>query len=139
MRRATSRDNSVILIDNKIRCPEIACKSVMRRSFDDNVPAGGLAVCVGATVIGGLFFGCATRDAREVRNEVTPLYSAASPTFRQATGSLLGSGFVSGNNIVTLVNGREVFPAMLSAIRSARQSINFETYTYWDGETARMF
>ncbi len=81
--------------------------------------------------------GCATRDTREAKHEVTPLYSAASSTFRQATGSLLGSGYVSGNTIVTLVNGRQIFPAMLSAIRAARQTIDFETYIYWDGEIAK--
>lgn len=81
--------------------------------------------------------GCATRDTREATREVTPLYSAASPTFRQASGSLLGSSFVSGNQIVTYVNGREIFPAFLSGIRSARRTIDFETYIMWDGEIAK--
>lgn len=52
-------------------------------------------------------------------------------------GALLGSGFVPGNDIVTLQNGDEIFPAMLGAIRGARKSINFETYIYWDGEIGR--
>jgi cardiolipin synthase len=86
-----------------------------------------------------LLAGCTTSEKREVRHEVTPLYSAASPAFRQAAGSLLGSNFVSGNRVVTLVNGREIFPAMLAAIRSARRSIDFETYIYWDGEVAKQF
>ncbi len=87
-----------------------------------------------------LLSGCvATREKRDVEHEVTPLYSAASPKFRQSVGSLLGSSFVPGNAIVTLVNGREIFPAMLSAIRAAKKSINFETYVYWDGEVAKKF
>src|SRR5207302_9527676 len=45
----------------------------------------------------------------------------------------------SGNSISTLVNGDQIFPAMLSAIRSARRSVNFETYTFQDGEIAKQF
>lgn len=76
---------------------------------------------------------------KQPRQEIAPLYSAHSPEFRQAAGSLLGPNFVPGNNITTLVNGNQIFPAMLGAIRSARHSINFETYTFWDGEIAHQF
>src|SRR5580700_8631495 len=77
--------------------------------------------------------GCALKLGKQPRQEVTSLYSAASPEFRQSAGSLLGPNFVAGNNITTLVNGDQIFPAMLSAIRSAKHSINFETYVFWDG------
>ncbi|MGI9115030.1 MAG: phospholipase D-like domain-containing protein [Chthoniobacterales bacterium] len=74
-----------------------------------------------------------------MKQELAPVYSAASPSFRQAAGSLLGGSFVAGNNIVTLVNGREIFPPMLAAIHSAQRTINFETYVFWDGEIGRKF
>jgi cardiolipin synthase A/B len=83
--------------------------------------------------------GCALKLGKQPRQEVTSLYSARTPEFRQAAGSLLGPNFVDGNSISTLVNGDEIFPAMLSAIRSARRSINLETYVFWDGEIARQF
>ena len=83
--------------------------------------------------------GCAGGRGKRVKEEVAPLYSAASPTFRQATGALLGGNFVAGNSITTLVNGREIFPAMVKGIRSARQTINFESYIVADGEIAREF
>jgi cardiolipin synthase len=70
---------------------------------------------------------CTLHEGKKVTQEVAPLYSADSPEFRQAAGSLLGGNFVAGNSITTLVNGREIFPAMLSAIRGARRSIEFET------------
>ena len=76
---------------------------------------------------------------KQPRREVESLYSARTPEFRQAAGSLLGPNFVGGNSVSTLVNGDEIFPAMLSAIRSAKRSINLETYVYWDGEIAREF
>jgi cardiolipin synthase len=86
-----------------------------------------------------LFTGCAMKVGRQPREEVSSLYSANSPQFRQSAGSLLGPNFVDGNNISTLINGDEIFPAMLSAIRSAKRSINFETYIYWDGEIGKQF
>src|SRR5437016_3137762 len=86
-----------------------------------------------------LFPGCAMKLGKQPREEVTSLYSAASPEFRQSAGSLLGPNFVGGNNITTLINGREIFPAMLVAIRSAKRSINFETYVFWDGEIGKQF
>jgi len=86
-----------------------------------------------------LFDGCALKVGKQPRQEIRSLYSARSPEFRQAAGSLLGPNFVPGNNIITLVNGNQIFPAMLSAIRSAKHSINFETYVFQDGQIARQF
>jgi len=86
-----------------------------------------------------LFGGCALKMGKQPRQEIAPLYSARSPEFRQAAGSLLGPNFVPGNNITTLVNGNQIFAAMLGAIRSAKHSIDFETYTFWDGEIAHQF
>jgi cardiolipin synthase len=86
-----------------------------------------------------LLSGCAMKLGKQPRQEVESLYSARSPEFRQSAGSLLGPNFVGGNSVSTLVNGDEIFPAMLSAIRSAKRSINLETYVFWDGEIAREF
>jgi cardiolipin synthase len=83
--------------------------------------------------------GCALKTGKQTRHEIAPLYSASSPEFRQSAGSLLGPNFVSGNGITTLVNGRQIFPAMLGAIRSAKHSINFDTYVFWDGQIGREF
>ena len=97
-------------------------------------------IALGATM---LFSGCAIfagfSSGKKIREEVKPLYSATTPEFRQATGSLLGSNFLPGNNIVTLVNGDQIFPAMLKAIREAKRTINFETYVFWNGEIGRQF
>src|SRR5438477_5138660 len=88
-----------------------------------------------------LLTGCAITNAfsggKKIREDVQPLYSATSPSFRQATGSMLSGNFVLGNNIVTLVNGDQIFPAMLRAIRGARKTINFETYVFWDSPIAQ--
>src|ERR1700731_5314210 len=99
-------------------------------------PAWGILISSG---LGFFIPGCALKTGKQARQQVTSLYSASSPEFRQSAGSLLGSNFVSGNNITTLVNGDQIFPAMLSAIRSAKHSINFETYVFWDGQIGRKF
>jgi cardiolipin synthase len=82
---------------------------------------------------------CALERGKHISQEVPPLYSAASPEFRQSSGALLGGNFVAGNSIVTLVNGDQIFPAMLKAIGGAKRSIDFETYVFWDGDIARKF
>lgn len=69
------------------------------------------------------------RDASEVTSE----------SFLRTTENLLGPGFVSGNLVIALQNGDEIFPAMLEAIRSAKESINFESYIYISGEIGNRF
>ena len=54
-------------------------------------------------------------------------------------GALFGSNYIPGNKVDTLVNGDQIFPAMLRAIRDARQTISFETYIYWRGNIAEEF
>jgi cardiolipin synthase A/B len=41
--------------------------------------------------------------------------------------------------VATLLNGDQIFPAMLEAIESAQRSITFETYIYWAGEIGERF
>lgn len=97
-------------------------------------------VPIGLVSLGLALSGCAAFRSGELpRQEITPLYAIDSPEFRQTAGSLLGPDFVPGNSITTLVNAGEIFPAMLSAIRSAKRSINFETYEFSDGELGREF
>ncbi len=61
------------------------------------------------------------------------------PTFERCMAHLLGPPLVDGNRITCLLNGDEIFPAMLAAIRSAKVTITFETYIYWSGKVGREF
>ena len=83
--------------------------------------------------------GCAYRTGKQPREEITALYTASSPEFQQSAGALLGPDFVAGNTITTLVNGVQIFPAMLTAIRAAKHSVNFESYWFTDGQVGREF
>jgi cardiolipin synthase len=66
-------------------------------------------------------------------------FSLADPTFERCMAHLLGPPLVSGNRVRTLLNGDEIFPAMLDAVRAAEHSITFETYIYWSGKIGREF
>jgi cardiolipin synthase len=61
------------------------------------------------------------------------LYTSGDADFRRALGILLGPPLVSGNKITTLVNGEQIYPAMLNAIRTAQTNITFETFVFRDG------
>ncbi len=61
------------------------------------------------------------------------------PELRRVFADNLGIPFTSGNRIKALVNGREIFPAMLSAIDQARESVEFLTFVYWTGDVAEQF
>lgn len=50
-----------------------------------------------------------------------------------------GQAWLSGNAVDVLHNGDEIFPAMLKAVESARQYIEFLTFVYWQGEIAVQF
>ena len=78
-------------------------------------------------------------DEQAVRHPLPHAYAVADPQFARAMGSLLGPALVDGNRVETLLNGDEIFPAMLAAIRGATKTITFETYLYWSGEVGKQF
>ena len=59
--------------------------------------------------------------------------------YRNAFEQALGVPFSDGNRVERLINGDEIFPAMLKAIREARHSIDFVTFVYWGGAIAEEF
>ena len=60
------------------------------------------------------------------------LYTSKDPDFRKALGILLGPPLIAGNHVTTLVNGDQIFAAMLAAIRGARVNLTFETFVFKD-------
>jgi cardiolipin synthase len=59
--------------------------------------------------------------------------------FLQTMHALTGAALAEGNRIDILKNGVRIFPAMLTAIRNAKKTINAEFYIYWDGAIGREF
>jgi cardiolipin synthase len=78
-------------------------------------------------------------DEPFLRRAVPHQLTASAPEFATTMEGMLGAAIEPGNLIDTLVNGDEIFPAMLKAINEARRTINFETYIYWSGEIAQKF
>lgn len=57
----------------------------------------------------------------------------------RALSANLNAPLLDGNAVDVLLNGDEIFPAMLEAIRQARDSVHLLTYIYWQGDIARQF
>jgi cardiolipin synthase len=76
---------------------------------------------------------------RRLRRRPRHLYTLQEADFRRVMGVLLGPAILPGNEIIPLVNGDRIFPAMLAAIHAARRSICFETFIYWSGPVAERF
>lgn len=98
--------------------------------------AGGfVSLCLLAGLVVSNFVGGETKIERRIKR----LYALDDPKFMQELGVLLGPPFLPGTKARALLNGDEIFPPMLSAIRAAKVSINFETYIYWSGDIGRVF
>jgi cardiolipin synthase len=66
-------------------------------------------------------------------------HAVVSDQFARTMGHLLGPPLVSGNRVQALLNGEQIFPAMLAAIDAAQRSISFESYIYWSGQIGLRF
>ena len=76
---------------------------------------------------------------RKINHRISHLYNVGDPQFVREMGNLLGPPLVGGNRVSELLNGDEIFPAMLEAIRGAKRTITFETYIYWSGKIGEEF
>src|SRR5687768_6442581 len=89
-------------------------------------------------VFGG--FGCSTvRWEKRIRHLVQTTYSASDPEFASSVSHLLGAPLVEANNVVELINGDRIFPAMLDAIRQAEKTITFEQFIWSSGQVSTQF
>lgn len=87
-------------------------------------------------LLGALLY---TSSARRLSNPIESAVSVSDPLFRDFAGPLLGAEFLPGNTVQPLINGREIFPAMLADIRTARKSITLESYIWASGEVSDRF
>ncbi|MEO5803925.1 MAG: cardiolipin synthase [Verrucomicrobiota bacterium] len=91
----------------------------------------------------GLFFIGAivlkATSAKKIGKLIETNYSVSDPAFRESMGNLIGPTFLSGNRVEELVNGKQIFPAMLKAIGEATNSITFENYIWESGEVGGDF
>ena len=76
---------------------------------------------------------------KKIERKIEHAYAVLDPQFRREMSVMLGPTILPGNHVVALNNGKEIFPAMLSAIAAAERTVTFETYIYWSGEIGRKF
>jgi len=96
----------------------------------------GIAIVVLA--LGAVVFVTFTSE-KEIRLPVRSSYAVEDAQFQRSMSTLLGPALVPGNRVDTLLDGDQIFPAMLEAIRNARRTITFETYIYWSGSVGKEF
>jgi len=83
--------------------------------------------------------GCSSFHGRGIRHQLDHEYSVHDPQFLRSMGHLIGPAILASNRVSALINGDQIFPAMLASIRSARESIDLETYIYWSGDIGQKF
>lgn len=91
------------------------------------------------TVIGVIVAANLMGSEKKIEQRIERLFALDDPMFNRELGVLLGPPFLPGNRHKVLLNGDEIFPPMLAAIRNAKKTITFETYIYWAGDIGREF
>ena len=76
---------------------------------------------------------------KKVRHPIRANYNVGDEVFVRTIGHLLGPSLVEGNKVTPLENGDQIFPAMLSGIRSAQRTITFENFLFQEGEISDAF
>jgi len=64
---------------------------------------------------------------KKIEKRIETLYTVEDPQFLRTMGVMLGPPVIPGNAGLTLLNGDQIFPAMLKAIKEARKTISFES------------
>ena len=83
--------------------------------------------------------GCTNFYGKGIQYNVEHRYSVGDPQFLRSMGALVEPGILESNKVTPLVNGVQIFPPMLEAVRRAQKSICLETYIYWSGEIGEQF
>ena len=90
-----------------------------------------LIVAVGALFCAGIVY---KAFKKKIQQPIVTEYSVEDPAFRESISHLLGPPLTEGNRVEELVNGVNIFPAMLRAIRGAQKTISLETYIWKSGK-----
>src|SRR3982750_3225701 len=113
--------------------------SRVRQRFSRRILIVAIAVACVVTLAVALIAVNASSGEKKIQQRIEHLYGVEDPEFLHVMGVLLGPPVVGGNRYQVLVNGDQIFPSMLQAIRGARRTIDFETYIYWSGDIGRQF
>src|ERR1700682_5049879 len=87
-----------------------------------------VALLIGVALLGLAYASC----ARVQSHYVLPRLAVADPSFLPTLEAYTAAA-LDGNTVDLLLNGDEIFPAALAAIRSARETITYAQYFYEEG------
>ena len=90
-------------------------------------------------VAASCFCGCVNFHGRGIQYHLKHEYGVEDPQFLRSMEHLVEPGILASNQVTSLINGDQIFPAMLDAIRHAEHSITLETYIYWSGTVGQQF
>jgi cardiolipin synthase len=76
---------------------------------------------------------------KEVSYRLPHRFNVDDPTFIPSAHGLTNPATLPGNRVRLLENGDEFFPAMLTAIRGAKKTVNLAVYIFWSGEIGSQF
>jgi cardiolipin synthase A/B len=74
------------------------------------------------------------RINKPIDHQIVANYSVRDPVFRQAIGHLVSAPLLEGNNVTALINGQQIFPAMIDAMQSAQKTITLENFIFRSGK-----
>jgi cardiolipin synthase len=80
-----------------------------------------------------------TTREKKITHKLEHLFNVEDDQFLRSMLNLLPPAALHGNKVTTLINGDQFFPAMLDAIHSAKESVTFETFIYWQGIVGKKF
>lgn len=114
-----------------------------RQAFDEHweirVPRRivffGLPILLLGLLAGYLYWS----QADLVVKPIEATHSVDDAAFLTSVSHLLGAPLVEGNEVQELINGVQIFPAMLQAIAEAERSISLESYIWASGKVSDAF
>ncbi|HMJ90221.1 MAG TPA: hypothetical protein VK530_10415 [Candidatus Acidoferrum sp.] len=71
---------------------------------------------------------------KPIDHQVVANYSVRDPAFRESVEHLVSAPLLEGNKVTPLINGEQIFPAMLDAIRRAERTITLENFIFRSGK-----
>jgi len=90
-----------------------------------------------AVIVSLLLLAGAAGCARPHPHVALPDVMLGEPSFFPTLEAYAGAPIVGGNAVQVLLNGEEIFPALVEAINSAQRTITYAQYFYEDGPVAR--
>src|SRR4051812_14132406 len=76
---------------------------------------------------------------KPIKKQIRAHYGVSDPAFRESVGHLVSAPLLPGNKVATLINGDQIFPAMLEAIHRAQKTITMENFIFRSGNLSAQF